>query len=170
MSKQAQQRKIVEDLQDNLGEDISVSVYVKKKIPKGSGFTMFYQDVNLELVKLLKPNACKLLLYMMSKTQYDNYIGVNQETMREDLEYKTKKSIVDGIKELMGYNIVLVLEDVDDKRRNVYYLNPMQSWKGKAAKRIQSIRKLDKEMPEQYRLPFLPEDAIQDHNYKSPKK
>lgn len=169
MSKQAQQRKIVEDLQDNLGEDISVSVYVKKNIPKGSGFTMFYQDVNLELVKLLKPNACKLLLYMMSKTKYDNYIGVNQDTMREDLEYKTKKSIVDGIKELMGYNIVLVLEDVDDKRRNVYYLNPMQSWKGKVAKRVQSIRKLDKEMPEQYRLPFLPEDAIQDEKYKTNK-
>lgn len=169
MSKQAQQRKIVKDIQDNLGEDTSVSVYVKKSIPKQSGFTMFYQDVNLELVKLLKPNACKLLLFLMSKTQYDNYIGVNQKTIMEELGYKTLKSIVDGLKELMGYNIVLVLEDVDDGRRNLYYLNPMQSWKGKVAKRIQNIKKLDREMPEQYRLPFLPEDAIQDEKYRTKK-
>ena len=134
--------KITKDIKDAYGEDTKVSVYVGRSIPKQSNYTMLYQDVNLELVKVLRPNACKLLLYMMSKTQYDNYIGVNQETMREDLEYKSKKTIVDGIKELMNYNIILVLEDLDDKRRNVYYLNPMQSWKGKVAKRIQTIKRM----------------------------
>ena len=107
--------KITKDIKDAYGEDTKVSVYVGRSIPKQSNYTMLYQDVNLELVKVLRPNACKLLLYMMSKTQYDNYIGVNQETMREDLEYKSKKTIVDGIKELMNYNIILVLEDLDDK-------------------------------------------------------
>jgi hypothetical protein len=169
MSKQAQQRKIVKDLQDNLGEDTSVSVYVKKSIPKQSNYTMFYQDVNLELVKLLKPNACKLLLFLMSKTQYDNYIGVNQKTIKEELGYKTLKSIVDGLKELMGYNIVLVLTDIDDGRRNLYYLNPMQSWKGKVAKRIQTMKLINKENPDQMTLPFLPEDAIQDEKYRKKK-
>ena len=158
--------KITKDIKDAYGEDTKVSVYVGRSIPKQSNYAMLYQDVNLELVKVLRPNACKLLLYMMSKTQYDNYIGVNQETMREDLEYKSKKTIVDGIKELMNYNIILVLEDLDDKRRNVYYLNPMQSWKGKVAKRIQTIKRMKKENPQQMELPFLPEDSIQDHNFK----
>ena len=169
MSKQAQQRKIVKDLQDNLGEDTSVSVYVKKSIPKQSNYTMFYQDVNLELVKLLKPNACKLLLFLMSKTQYDNYVGVNQKTIMEELGYKTLKCVVDGLKELMGYNIVLVLTDIDDGRRNLYYLNPMQSWKGKVAKRIQTMKLIKKENPDQMTLPFLDKDSIQDEKYRTKK-
>jgi hypothetical protein len=165
VSKQ-QQKKIVKDIQDSVGEDAQVSVYIKRNIPKQSGYTMFYQDVNLELVKILKPNACKLLLFLMSKTHYDNYVGVNQNTIREELGYKTAKSVVDGLKELMGYNIVLKFEDIDDRRRNLYYLNPMQSWKGKVAKRIQTMKVIRKENPNQMALPFLDKESIQDEKYK----
>ena len=42
----------------------------------------------------------------------------------------------------------------------------MQSWKGKVAKRIQTIKRMKKENPQQMELPFLPEDSIQDHNFK----
>lgn len=145
----------VQSIQEQFPEEtISVSVNVKKAIPKQSTYVMFYQQVNLELVKLLKPNACKVLLYLMSKTEYDNYVGVNQETIMEDLEYKQRKSVIEAIKELKEYNIIISLPDLADKRRNVYFINPYQSWKGKVAKRIECVKKAYDKIGVQLELPF----------------
>ena len=44
----AKSERIIQGLQNEFEEDISVSIFVKKKIPKQSNFTMFYQAVNLE--------------------------------------------------------------------------------------------------------------------------
>lgn len=149
-----QSEGIVQSLQKRFEEDISVSIFVKRKIPKQSDYTMLYQEVTLELVKILKPNACKILLYLTSKLQYDNYIGVNQETIMEDLGYGSKKTIVQGIKELVELNVVITLPDLADKRRNVYYINPYQSWKGKVWSRLKAIKKFLERDPNQLTLPF----------------
>jgi DNA-binding MarR family transcriptional regulator len=141
-------------MQDQFNGDVSVSVYVKKKVPKQSNYVMFYQAVNLELVKILKPNACKVLLYLMSKTQYDNYVGVNQETIQEELDYSSKTTVVNAINELKSYNIIISLPDLIDKRRNVYFINPYQSWKGKVAKRIEAVKKANSLEFAQLSLPF----------------
>ena len=150
----AKSERIIQGLQNEFEQDISVSIFVKKKIPKQSNFTMFYQAVNLELVKILKPNACKVIMYLMSKAQYDNYVGVNQETIMEDLGYKSRDTIVRGIKELTKLNIVIAVADLYDKRRNVYYLNPYQSWKGQVQSRIKAIKKLLEIDDNQLKLPF----------------
>jgi DNA-binding MarR family transcriptional regulator len=149
-----QSEKIVNSMQDQFDGDVSVSVYVKKKAPKQSNYVMFYQAVNLELVKILKPNACKVLLYLMSKTGYDNYVGVNQETIQEELDYSSKTSVVNAINELKSYNIIISMPDLIDKRRNVYFINPYQSWKGKVAKRIEAVKKANSLEFTQLSLPF----------------
>jgi len=149
-----QSERIVNSMQNHFDGDVSVSVYVKKKTPKQSNYVMFYQAVNLELVKILKPNACKVLLYLMSKTEYDNYIGVNQQTIQEELDYKSKDSVVNAIKELKSYNIIISMPDVVDKRRNVYFINPYQSWKGKVAKRIETVKNANNLDFTQLSLPF----------------
>ena len=155
-----QSERIVNSMQDHFDGDVSVSVYVKKKTPKQSNYVMFYQAVNLELVKILKPNACKVLLYLMSKTQYDNYIGVNQETIQEELGYKSKDSIINAVKELKSYNIIISMPDLVDKRRNVYFINPYQSWKGKVAKRIEAVKKSNGLDSVQLSLPFMDKDTL----------
>lgn len=147
--------RIVNSMQDHFDGDVSVSVYVKKKAPKQSNYVMFYQAVNLELVKILKPNACKVLLYLMSKTGYDNYVGVNQETIQEELDYKSKDSVIKAIKELKAYNIIISMPDIVDKRRNVYFINPYQSWKGKVASRIEAVKKANSLEFTQLSLPFM---------------
>lgn len=149
-----QSERIVNSMQEHFDGDVSVSVYVKKKAPKQSNYVMFYQAVNLELVKILKPNACKVLLYLMSKTGYDNYVGVNQETIQEELDYKSKDSVIKAIKELKGYNIIISMPDFADKRRNVYFINPYQSWKGKVANRIEAVKKANSLEFTQLSLPF----------------
>ena len=149
-----QSERIVNSMQEHFDGDVSVSVYVKKKAPKQSNYVMFYQAVNLELVKILKPNACKVLLYLMSKTGYDNYVGVNQETIQEELDYKSKDSVIKAIKELKTYNIIISMPDLVDKRRNVYFINPYQSWKGKVANRIEAVKKANSLEFTQLSLPF----------------
>jgi len=145
---------ISQSIRDEIGEETSVSVYIKKKVPKQSTFVMFYQQVNLELVKELQPNACKVLLYLMSKTEYDNYIGANQETIQEELGYSSIRSVQNALKELKTLNIVLTMPDLVDKRRNVYFINPLQSWKGKVAKRIEAVKRIAEAKGEQLTLPF----------------
>lgn len=149
-----QSERLAKPFQNEFDGEVEVSIYVKQKIPKQANFVMFYQTVNLELVKVLKPNACKVLLYLMSKTEYDNYVGVNQETIQEELNYSSKTTVVNAINELKSYNIILSTPDLVDKRRNVYFINPYQSWKGKVAKRIEAVAKLKNIDIKQLELPF----------------
>ena len=127
--------EFVKRLQQESNEEIQVNVFVKAKSTKTSNFVMFYQQVNYELIMLLKPNTCKLLLYFMAKCKYDNLIETHQLTMMEDLGYTSLDTIQKGIKELKKLNIILSVKDAQDRRRKVYFLNPYQSWKGEAANR-----------------------------------
>ena len=151
--------KIAQGVKDVTGEETSVSVFVKKKIPVQSAYTMFYQNINLELVKHLKPNSCKVLMYMMAKTGYDNFVGVNQETIQEELDYTSIRSVQVAISELKKMNIIIATKDLADKRRNIYFINPLQSWKGKVAKRLQSMARLKEINADQLSLPFFPKDS-----------
>ena len=72
----------------------------------------------------------------------------------EDLGYGSSKTIVQGIKELIELNVVITLPDIQDKRRNVYYINPYQSWKGKVFNRLKAIKKFLELDPNQLTLPF----------------
>ena len=85
--------EFVKRLQQESGEEIQVNVFVKAKSTKTSNFVMFYQQVNYELIMLLKPNTCKLLLYFMAKCKYDNLIETHQLTMMEDLGYTSLDTI-----------------------------------------------------------------------------
>ena len=146
--------EFVKRLQQESGEEIQVNVFVKAKSTKTSNFVMFYQQVNYELIMLLKPNTCKLLLYFMAKCKYDNLIETHQLTMMEDLGYTSLDTIQKGIKELMKLNIILSVKDAQDRRRKVYFLNPYQSWKGEAANRKNYVAQQNKIDPQQLQLPF----------------
>ena len=146
--------EFVKRLQQESGEEIHVNVFVKAKSTKTSNFVMFYQQVNYELIMLLKPNTCKLLLYFMAKCKYDNLIETHQLTMMEDLGYTSLDTIQKGIKELKKLNIILSVKDAQDRRRKVYFLNPYQSWKGEAANRKNYVAQQNKIDPQQLQLPF----------------
>jgi hypothetical protein len=46
------------------------------------------------------------------------------------------------------------MPDIVDKRRNVYFINPYQSWKGQVAKRIEAVKKANNLEFTQLSLPF----------------
>ena len=146
----------IQDLKNHYKEDeaIDVNLFIKAKSTKTSNFVMFYQQVNFELIMLLSPKTCKLLLYFMAKCKYDNMIEIYQITMMEDLGYTSISTINNGIAELKKLNIILSVKDAHDRRRNVYYLNPFQSWKGAAKNRMMYVAKQNKIDPQQLQLPF----------------
>ncbi len=57
-------------------------------------------------------------------------------------------------KELKSYHIVISMPDLVDKRRNVYFIIPYQSWKGKVAKRIEAVNSANNLDFTQLSLPF----------------
>jgi DNA-binding MarR family transcriptional regulator len=103
---------------------------------------------------LLKPNTCKLLLYFMAKCKYDNLIETHQQTIMEDLGYTSLESVGKAIKTLKDLNVIIAVKDANDRRRNVYFLNPYQSWKGEAANRKNYVAQQNKIDPQQLQLPF----------------
>ena len=132
-------------------ETAKVTVIVQKDIPKYSDkFTILFQAVNLNLIKRMKPITTKLLFYFCAIVQYENKIDRTITEMMEDLNY-SRPSISIALKELEEMNIVYREAYSDDKRRFIFRLNPLQSWKGKPAERIKAMQKLN---PTQLLLPF----------------
>jgi len=129
---------------EEIGTETNISIYNGRQRLRGTPeFIMYFQVVGAAMSKKLKPATCKVLLYLFSKTEYSNYVGVNIETIQEDLEF-SKNTIINSIKQLEEYNILITTKDDNDKRRNVYFLNPHCSWKGTFVKRKETIKKYDK--------------------------
>jgi len=107
-----------------------VKIFVSpKKTYKYESFTMFFQAANLWLTKTLTPISCKLLIYFNSITAYGNRVDKDISDICGDLKY-SRMQLNRGIKELESYDIIRILKLDSDKRRNIYILNPYQSWKG----------------------------------------
>lgn len=145
-----QSEAVVKQMKEIYGENTNVSVYNRPKKIKGiPDFTMLFQGITFPLTRIMTPAACKLLLYFLSKTQWDNFIGCNVKTMSEDLNL-TERTIIKSTKELKQLSVIISIKDDDDKRRNVYMINPHQSWKGTYTKR----KKILKDNTAQLKLNF----------------
>lgn len=141
--------QVVEQMKEtykDVGGEVSVTVYNGRKKIKGlPDFTMIFQVINETLTRDMKPATCKVLLYLLSIAQYDNFIGVNIETLQEKLSL-SKVTVITAMNELKSKNILLSIKDSLDKRRNVYRLNPHQSWRGTNQKRIINIKAMEAQL------------------------
>jgi DNA-binding MarR family transcriptional regulator len=136
--------KIARSVNENMPGINAITIITGRKFPKGvPDWVMMFQVVSKDLSKKLTPAGCKVLLYMISLMQYSNHIGVNQNTMAEDLEMSLR-SVNGAVKELKEMGVVLSYKDPQDKTRNVYMINPHSAWKGKAQKRQNVLKAMDK--------------------------
>ena len=128
---------VVQQMKDTYGNDTRVTVYNGRGKIKGT--TMLFQSITYSLTKVMTPASCKLLLYFMTKAQWDNFVGCNVRTIAEDL-LLTERTVIKSVKELKSLKIIVAIKDDDDRRRNVYMINPHQSWKGTVKKRNTVIK------------------------------
>lgn len=155
MVNNGKKEKIIDEIESLIGneisDDVSVKILVKKKFPKNiPDFVMLFQACNKVLAKELSPSSCKVFLYLIGCTAYSNHIGVNQQKIASDLNV-TKTTVCTAIKQLKKFNIIIEYKEPNDRRCNVYVLNPHSSWKGSFKERFKAISTLDKN---QLRLPF----------------
>jgi len=99
----------------------------------------------------LSPSANKLLMYFLSLSGFENFVGIDQRTLHEDLGISIS-STERGIKELVDSGIIIKTKHMGDGRRNDYFINPMQAWKGKIKNRKDKLEILKAEDPDQLHL------------------
>lgn len=123
----------------------------KKGKPKIAPNIQLFQTAAYLAATCLSPSANKILMYFLSISEFENYVGIDQRTLHEELNISLS-STEKGVKELVENGIVIKVKHLSDKRRNDYFINPMQAWKGKAINRKMALSSLSKEMENQLHL------------------
>lgn len=76
----------------------------------------------------------RVLFYLISITEYENYVSVDVKTMAENMGI-SEPSIKRATKQLSDDNILKKIPHPSDKRRVDYFINPMALWRGKTLNR-----------------------------------
>jgi len=135
---------IANDITDklNLAEGTGISINLSRKKVPIPDYTMLFQAVGMQVTRVLKPSSLCVFYHFLCKLQYSNHIGVDQNTIAEELEMAVI-TVKRAIKELKDNKIIIDYKDQQDNRRNVYIINPEVAWRGKATERIKTIRKIE---------------------------
>jgi hypothetical protein len=131
-----------------------------KKIPLPPSIIVFQAAAFLCSTKL-NSSANRILMYFFSKSVYENFVGIDVKTLMEELSV-SKPTVVNALKDLEDNNILIKYQNVNDKRRHDYFINPITAWKGNSFTRQKQINKIKSEDPGQLDLFNIepPEKAI----------
>jgi len=121
-------------------EAAKVTMIIEKDQPKyrGIDFTILFQIVSKVIVKEMTPISSRLLLFCLTIVDYGNKIPMGINQMAEELLY-SKRQCQRGMDELIKFKVIIKHQHPIDKRMVEYYLNPLQSWKGKVMERTKRI-------------------------------
>jgi hypothetical protein len=112
---------------------------------------MVFQTFAFLASRKLLPCSNKILMWFFSGAEYENYIGVDVQTLVEDLNM-TKKTIITGLKELEDNNIIIKFTNSKDRRRHDYFINPTAAWRGNSVARDKFLKKVNFEDPKQLKM------------------
>lgn len=123
-------------------EGAKVTIRVEReKIKHKEPYTVLFQAVNYATAKNVRPVTAKLLLFLCSVCDYENVIAMSSDDFAEELGY-TQRNVQIALKELEEFKIITRTQHPQDKRCFIITLNPLQSWKGQASKRLSYIQEL----------------------------
>lgn len=124
------------------GVDVSVNIRPsREKLPPN---VMVFQTFAYLSATILAPSSCKLLMYLFSKTGYENYIGIDVKTLMEELDM-AKRTTIRALNELEENGIIVKIANPSDRRRHDYFINPFGAWKGNSFTRKEAINTLSVE-------------------------
>lgn len=123
-------------------QQTTIYSFPKGKMPDSVWILQSFAQ-NIHRLKLSK-TALDILFYFIGYLKYQNFIGIDIQSICETLE--KKNSIVSkAMKELKDKKIIIAIKDETDKRRNVYWVNPDTMYRGKAIDRDKQIKKAKEE-------------------------
>ena len=122
--------------QGHLGElnkekevNVQISVQKGRKAPLPPNIMVMQKFAYLSATQL-KPASTRVLMLFFAMSGYENYVGMDVKTIQEELNIKSNKTVVSALKELEDNNIIMKIENVTDRRRNDYFINPLSAWRG----------------------------------------
>lgn len=87
----------------------------------------------LQILSNLSQKAIKVLCYLLSKTDYKDYVSFNIAQARDFTGYRSDTSVYVGISELKAKKII-----ADHYRQGCYYVNPLYFFRGNRLKLIKT--------------------------------
>ena len=111
-------------------EYIGLAVPLKKKFPEPIEYVSMFQH-GLEYLARLKltPTENAVLLILLSRLEYENWIRVSQKTIGERLNLN-KSQVSNAVKKLVKIGVLSKEQDPSDEGRLLYRLNPFLGWRG----------------------------------------
>lgn len=126
----------------DLDNQSQVAVILKNgTIPNAPDYIMMWQAIGTLISKNCSSSTIHVLWSFMNLTQYGNHVGIDQQTLAENTNLGLR-TIQKAIHDLKEGNIIIPYNDVQDRRRNVYIINPVVAWKGKLTTMKQTVKKL----------------------------
>ena len=125
-----------------IGEGVNVSVHLTKKKVQIEDYVMLFQEAVLMMLNgNMSKTMLKIFVYFLGKLKYSNHIGVDQKTIAEENGVSID-TVKPEMAKLIKMNIIVVYKDIQDKRRNVYIINPRVAWKGTVSERKKVIKRI----------------------------
>jgi hypothetical protein len=123
-----------------LSEDspVVINAFIKQdNSPKfGRAYIFVFQDFVRQAASYQFKNKAsyQLLIAIMGYADYGNYFSIDISDIAE-LTNNSKRTVLRAINELKELNILIPVENRNDRRRNDYSINPNAIWKGKSEDR-----------------------------------
>ena len=107
-----------------------LAVQMTKKFPEPIEYVSMFRHGFEHLAKLkLTGTDYAVLLILLSRIEYENWIRVSQKTMAQKLNM-TRPQVSTSIKKLVEKNILIKEPDPSDEGRMLYRFNPSVGWRG----------------------------------------
>ena len=131
-------------------DDYDLSLRKANKIKPPPNIQLFQTAAYLAAT-CLSPSANKVLMFFLSISSFENYVGVDQNTIANEINM-SRSSVEKGIKELTDNGVIIKTLHPSDHRRKDYFINPMHAWKGKMLNRKIKLSDLHQQDPDQLHL------------------
>jgi len=131
---------VIQNAITNEMESVKMTMIVAKDKPKyrNEPFTLLFQASTKAICRTIKPVTSKMLIYLCSIVEYDNFIPEGKKEMSLGLGYSIRQ-VERALSDLEQMRVVIKTKNREDSRMVVYHINPLQSWKGDIVNRKKRI-------------------------------
>ena len=141
--------EVVHDWESNMETKVTIRT-APKRISLPPNMMVFQAAAYLCATKLTA-SCNRILMYFFAKSVYENYIGVDVKTLCEELKM-SKVTVCGGLNTLEENNVLIKYQNVNDRRRNDYFINPVTAWKGNSFTRDKKLKQMASENTNQLEL------------------
>lgn len=132
----------IEEMGRDEGIRIDAYTIMKKQQGRTDPFVRVLQEFAAAVINHdFSKNTFRVMFLFFSTCQYGNFVMIDIKTISETLQI-TERNTIQAVKILCDNNIIIKVENVQDRRRNDYFLNPLAIWKGQTEDRRKTVKKL----------------------------